>query len=360
VLSLPNVLAPKLRLSLAIKPYPEEFQEQPFTLERVSGVAAVSPTDLQLVDASGTVLWAFPGEYPSSNPPFEFDLRVNLEPALNAALASSPDQPLDVTFRLQGKAPSKAGFSFSGAPGSLVRDFPDTPIMTVTLEGDPVVLPIGDQLADETPSSVTADLTVTYSGIRILEELSDALPSGAIGGFVVTDQPLARAYPPEALTTVALARIGIIGRVPLGVTECELSVQIVTMMGDLPGDALGAPGVIKLAAANEVRTHWIDLPAERDLSRGNIGVTVRANRGRFLWASANGHPLLKLAIYDPDPGGRPLRLNGAPVHEVTTADESHNPARTFTPALFRSQPPTFDSALFLTVDMSDLTLRYAR
>jgi hypothetical protein len=232
--------------------------------------------------------------------------------------------------------------------------------MTVTLAGDAVALPLGDQLADELPSSVSADLTVTYSGIRILEELSDTLPSGAIGGFVVTDQPRARAYPPEALTSVALARIGIIGRVPLGVPECELSVQIVTMIGDLPGDALGAPGVITLAAAHEVRTHWIELPPAPDLSRGNIGVTVRANRGRFLWASANGQALLKLAIYDPDPGGRPLRLNGVPIYAVTTADESHSPARTFPPALFQSQPPIFDSALFLTVDLSDVTLRYAR
>ncbi len=360
VLSLPNVLAPKLRLSLAIKPYPEEFEDQPFTLDRVSGVAAIYPTDLQLVDNAGTVLWAFPGEYPSTNPPFDLDLRVNLEPALNAALTAAPDQPLDVTFRLTGKAPSKAGFSFPKPQGALVRDFPDTPILSVTLEGDPVALPITDRLADETPSSVSGDLTVTYSGIRILEELSDTLPAGVIGGVVVADQAVARAYPPQALLETALARIGVIGRVPLGVAECELTVQLVQMIGDLPGAPYGAPGVLKIVQEHVVRTHWIDVPAGIDLSSGNVGVTLRANSGRFLWASTANVPLVKLAIYDPDPGGRPLTLNGVLVRAVTSTDEDHTTGLAFPTAVFRSQPPVFDSSLFLTVDVSDLTLRYAR
>ena len=360
VLSLPNVLAPKLRLSLAIKSFPEEFSDQPFTLDRVSAVAAVYPTDLQLVDNAGTVLWAFPGEYPSTNPPFDLDLRVNFEPALNAALAAAPDQPLDVTFRLKGKAPSKAGLSFPKPQGALVHDFPDTPIMSVTLAGDPVVLPIADRLADEMPSSVTGDLTITYSGIRILTELSDNLPNGAVSGFVVTDQPVARAYPPQALIDTVLARIGVIGRVPLGVTECELAVQLVQMIGDLPGEPYGAPGVLKLTTETAVRTHWIDVPAGIDLSRGNVGISVRANSGRFLWASADGVPLVKLAIYDPDPGGRALNLNGLHLASVTSADETTTPGKTFPTQQFRSQPPVFDSSLFMTVDVSDLTLRYAR
>jgi hypothetical protein len=285
---------------------------------------------------------------------------VYLESALNAALTAHPGQPLDVTFRLTGAAPSKAGFAFAGARGVLVRDFPATPIMNVTLEGDPVALPIADRLADETPSTVTADLTVTYSGIRILEELSDMLPPGPIGGFIVGDQPVARAYPPQALTSVSLARIGIIGCVPLGVPECELAVQLIRMVGDQIGEPLGPPGAIKILAGNAMRTHWIALPPGIDLSRGNIGITARANHGRFLWAGAAARPLVKLAIHDPNPGGRALRLNGISVHAVATSDEDHTPARTFPPSLFRSQPPVFDSPLFLTVDVSDLTLRYAR
>jgi hypothetical protein len=360
VLSLPNIPAAKLRLSLAIKPFPEEFDEQPFTLDRVSAVAAIYPLDLQLVGPDSAVLWEFPGEYPPSNPPFDFDLRVYLEAALNAALKAEPPQPLDITFRLTGAAPSKAGFAFDPVQGALVRDFPKNAIMSVALEGDPVALPIGDRLADEAPSAVIADLTVTYSGIRILEELSDTLPPGPIGGLVVGDQPIARAYPPQALVAIALARIGIIGCVPLGVPECELAVQIVRMVGDQPGEPLGAPSVITITAANTMRTHWIVLPAGIDLSHGNIGITARATRGRFLWASDAARPLAKLAIHDPNPGSRPLRLNGAVVHTIARVDEDHMPALQFTPSLFRSTPPVFDSPLFLTVDVSDLTLRYAR
>lgn len=358
VLSLPNVAAPKLRLSLVIRPYPDEFQEQPFTIERVSGVAAVFPTDLQLLDDKGVALWAFPGEYPPGKPPFPFDLRANFEPALNAALAANAGQPLVVTFRLKGKAPGKAGFAFDGARGALVRDFPATPIMSLVLEGDPMPLPIADRLADETPSSVTTDLTVTYSGIRVLEELSDTLPAAPVAGFVVGAEPVARAYPPQALTAVQPARVGLIGRVPSG--ECELAVQLVRMINGLPGPPLGPQGVLKLQAATSFRTHWAALPAGLDLSGGNVGVVARANSGRFLWASDGARPLVRLAVYDPDPGGRPLRLGGQPVHSVTTAEEEHTPARSFPAALFRALPPTFDSPLFLTVDLSDLALRYAR
>jgi hypothetical protein len=231
--------------------------------------------------------------------------------------------------------------------------------LSLALEGDPVALPLGDRLADEQPTAVSADLTVTYSGIRLHETLSDASPvSGAAGGFVVNEQPVVRAFPSQALSTVSPARVGLIGRVP--VEDCELAVQFVTMTGDVPGEGIGAPYAITITAGHVLRTHWIDLPPGLDLSRGTIGISARANRGRFLWASDGTRPLIKLAVYDPDPGGRALRLNGTSIHTVKTGDEEHTTARTFPPALFRSLPPTFDSPLFLTVDVSDLALRYAR
>jgi hypothetical protein len=117
---------------------------------------------------------------------------------------------------------------------------------------------------------------------------------------------------------------------------------------------------LTLAAGGGFRTHWAELPPGLDLSRGNVGVSARAARGRFLWASDGARPLVKLAIHDPDPGGRPLRLNGQAIHAVRTAEQEHMPARNLPPALFRALSPTFDSPLFLTVELSDLALRYAR
>ncbi|MGE0680097.1 MAG: hypothetical protein AB7P69_04170 [Candidatus Binatia bacterium] len=354
-LVLPDLKAAKIRLSLVIKSFPEDFQEQGFSLERVSGIAVIFPTDLELLDPAGVSIWSFPGEYPRQNPPTEVDLRVNLEPALNDALKSK--QPLDVTFRLRGVAPGNAGFTFSGAQGALLREF--SGVRTTTLEGDPVQLTLGDKLADEQPSSVVADLTATYNGIRIAEELSDPTPvSGPLYGFVVGEEQIARTFPPQAFVNYAVARIGVIGRAPVA---CELSVQLVEMLGTRPGRALGPPGVIQPPVSHAVRTHWVTLSPDLDLSRGNVGIAVRANQGRFFWAvGGNDAPLVKIAIHDPNPGGRLLKLNGVNILAIDRTGEIHAPAKTFVGNLFRVQAPYFESSLFLTIDVSDLTLRYAR
>ncbi len=356
VLRLPNLAAPKLRLALVTRPYPDQFEEQPFTIERVTGVAAIFPTDLQLCDHQGRVLWSFPGEYPPGQPPFPFDLRTSFEPALNTALAAG--QPLNLTFRLKGRAPGKAGLGFNGVRGFLVRDFPASPVLSMTLAGDPVRLPINQPLAAVAPTSVTADLSVRYSGIRLLDELSDSLPGGPVAGFVVAEEPVLRAYPPQALTSARLARLGLIGRATGA--ACELAVTLVRVQGSLPGPPLGPPAVLRLSAEAAFRTHWLELPPGLDLSRGELGVLVRANQGRFLWAADGNRPLLKLAIYDPEPGGRPLRLNGRTIYPVADAAAHTLPAYSFPPDCFQNQPPAFDSSLFLNVELSDLALRYAR
>jgi hypothetical protein len=201
---------------------------------------------------------------------------------------------------------------------------------------------------------------VTYNGIRILENLSDQLPGGAVGGLVVGPDAVLRDYPPQAFTHMQLARIGLIGRVPLDVAECELAVQLVRLVGDRAGESIGPPQMLAIARQPTFGTHWLVAPSGVDLSGGNVGLSVRATRGRFLWAADQGRPLAKLAIYDPAPGGRPLRLNGAATYAVSSPDQQHLPQHAFDPHVFRTRPPVFDSSLFLTVDVSDLTLRYAR
>lgn len=350
VLKLPDLAASRIRLALVTGGVPEEFSRQPFELGSVSGVGVVLPTDLELVDPEGVVLWNFPGEFPAQQAPVSYDLGIGLSAALSDALKAN--QPLDKTFRLRGKTPGKAGFSFSGARGALVRDFPG--VITTELQGDPAAIPLGDTLAPEQPQSVGADLTVTYQNMRVLDlPVNPAALGDPPGGEIVMGQSVTRALPPQAVGDLPLVKVGLVGRAP---ENCELSVQVVEMGS---GAALGPPGVLKLSASYDLCTQWVDLPANVDLSGNNLGIAVRANQGRFFWVSRGGELQLKLAVYDPDPGGRALRLGGVPLLGIDRAS-IHHPAQMLPPSAFRTSAPLLESSLFLTVDLSDMTIRYAR
>ena len=347
VLNLPEVDARRLRLSLTEKDSPEDWSSVEMRLASIlTASLGTMPTNLELTGPDGTVLWAFPGEMPLDTPDHSVDLRIPLQAALNKALAE--ERPLDFPLILTGTAGSQARFRFTGTHGALVRSFPG--ITTIQLAGDPVARPLaGPRLADETPASVIGDLTVKYAGIRLLENVSDPIPAaGEAAGLVVTDQPISRVLPAVELP---LARVGVIGRAPI---ECELSVQLI----DLPTRApIGKPGVVKLAPSAAIQTVWVGLP-EPAADSSLRGISVRANTGRFLWASGT-QPLLRLAIRDADPRGRPLRLGG---HEIVriTEPKMHLPGRSFPAAAFRSRAPVMESDLFLTADISDLELRYRR
>ena len=56
---------------------------------------------------------------------------------------------------------------------------------------------------------------------------------------------------------------------------------------------------------------------------------------------------------------RPLFLGSTRLKEIVET-ESHEPAFRFPVAAFRNVAPALRSDLFMTVDISDLTLRYAR
>ncbi len=303
-------------------------------------------------------MWAFPGELPPEAPAVEVDLRVAFETALNAALAAG--EPLDLVYRLRGAPPGEAGFSFARARGSVVRAFPG--VLRAVLEGDPTTgldlgAALGGQpLSEERPTSVTADLSVRYEGVRVLETLSDPVPApGGANGQVVGEKPLTRGLPPAALHGLPLVRAGLIGRAP---EASELSVQVVDMTTGEPGGQLGPPGTIELQPSASLGTVWVEVP-EFEAQNGPVGVSVRANRGRFFWAGGPAGPLLKLAVRDPDPGGRPLKLNGHQLLSVVGA-ERFLPLEALPAEAFQSRIPMLESDLFLTVDLADLTLRYRR
>ncbi len=359
LLTLPDLRASKIRLTIVEGEFPENFQPRSATISSVTGTAALPARDLVLISATGEAAWAFPGEFPAQAPPAFVDLRFALEAALNAALAAG--QPLDVTWFLRGEAPGNAGIAFDGARGFVVREFPG--VLRTSVDGVERRLDIQGSLADEQPASARADLTVRYDGIRILESVSDVVPAsnGGVNGIVVRDQTVTHTLAPQALSNMAVARIGLIGRAPV---ETELSVQLVDLSTGGAGVPLGPPGVLRVQADAAIGTVWVEIP-ELSLPAVPLGIAVRANLGRFFWA-ANPAPLVRIAIYDPDPGGRPLRLADTTVlhvtrHELQAASNTlHLPAFELPAAAFRSSAPSWESDLFLTVDLSDLVLRYQR
>jgi len=359
LLTLPDLKASRIRLTLVEGDFPEDFQPRSATLASVSGTAALPARDLVLISTNDEIAWAFPGEFPTEAPPAFVDLRFALEAAMNAALADG--QPLDVTWFLRGEAPGVAGIAFDGARGFIVREFPG--VLRTSVDGDTRQLALSGPLADEQPTVAQADLTIRYDGIRILESVSAAVPApnDSISGIIVRDQPVTHAFAPKAFSNMTIARIGLIGRSPI---ESELSVQLVDLSTGEPGLPLGPPGVVRLQADSAIGTVWVAIPS-MSLPVGPVGISVRANLGRFFWVTGPA-PLTRIAIYDPDPGGRPLQLAGTTVLDVKREDlepESnarHLPAFQLPATAFRSHAPSWESDLFLTVDVSDLVLRYQR
>jgi hypothetical protein len=93
---------------------------------------------------------------------------------------------------------------------------------------------------------------------------------------------------------------------------------------------------------------------------GAVAVSVTATEGSFLWV-AGPEPLVRIAVLDPDPGGRPILLAGQPL--LTLAEPSLSAMRVSLPlAPFGSGAagPSFASALFCSVELTDVELRYAR
>jgi hypothetical protein len=227
-------------------------------------------------------------------------------------------------------------------------------VVSVTLAGEPHS-PVfaGAPLAAERPARVTADVVVRYGGVRLLDAINDSMPVGrAVSGTIVGATPHRRALPPESLRTHRVARVGIIGRSPEG---CELSVQLVDAGPSLA--PLTDPGVCTVPASDDVATWWVDLEQDEP-SAAPPAISVRATSGRFFWVSES-EPLARIAIHDADPGGRPVRIGASEL--VRLAGEVYEArGASLATAPFAAPAAAFESALFVTIELGDLTLRYAR
>jgi hypothetical protein len=346
------VPAGKVQVAVVTGESPQEFaQNAAAEISEIHLTTETAPRNIRLTGPDNAVLWQLP-EFAPDAPAANVDIRAALEQALNARIKGK--QPLQVPFTVAANAPASAYLSWARPTGALLRVREG--VLRTELTGDATALALGDPLDGAAPQTGTGDLTVKYAGIRILEEVSDAppAPGAMISGRIVGDTDALKIFPPQAFDGIAPAKIGVIGR---AAEDSELSLEFVAVAGDLAGPALGPPAVLKLAADNAIGTRWVDVPKGVAL-KGATGLRVRANRGRFFWACGE-QPLARLAVLDPDPGGRPLFLGSARLKEVTQ-QSSHEPGFGFPAAAFRGAAPRLQSSLFLTVDISDLTLRYPR
>lgn len=318
VLSLPDVRADKLRLTAVTGDFPEEFGEQPFTLGTVSAQLLRTARDVTVKDAAHVTLWAFPGELPAADPPPQ-DLRTAVQAAFADRLAAG--QAPSLTFTVGAASPGRVGCSFPTPRGALERVAP-APV-GATLVGEPAALDPGSPaLPAERPSAVRADLRVAYAGLRLLEQPRDPVPpphKTAAGRVVEGTDAVRRALPPELFASFAPGRLSLAGRSPGG---CTLSVTLEAAGG---GRAPLAPAVsIDVPAADTFALVHAELaPLAAPVTAAAIA--VRTTAGRFLWAG-EPEPAVQIAVRDPDPGGRPIRLAGRPWLSCTSGT-SGSPGR---------------------------------
>ncbi len=349
----PGVDAARVRIALVTGDDPPSFDEQATELSTVHARTDTPPRHARLAGPDGAVVWQTPLFEPDA-PDATADFRAPLEAALGAKLAAK--SALDVTFMLAADDPAQAYVDLAGPSGALLRIEKD--VLHVALEGDPVMLPLAAPIASETPAAVTGDVSLRYAGLRVLETVSDRVPAAGtpIAGAIVGVDGATRALPAEALAGFRPARVGVYGRAPVAT---ELSIEFVRLAGNQPAQAVAPPAVVAVAAGDAFITHWGTVPRDTVLS-GASGIRVRANRGRFFWANNDsGNGLVRVAIVDPDPGGRAVSIGGAP---LLTVSESRSARKSlpFPAASFAGAVPLFESNLFLTLDIADLTLRYRR
>ena len=358
VLHLPDVTTGRVLLTLTDGDHPNEFR--PIARPALASVTAELvpvPADLTVTDPAGASVWTRPGPLTART---DVDLTAATQRTLSAALTAGA--PLSTRLHLRAARATTCGLRSATTRGALVRAAAG-PVST-TLAGDPVALDLGPTaLAGERPGSVSAELTVHYQGIRLSNVVADRLPTGlptGIAGIVVVAEPVRRVLPAAALTGQDVVRIGVIGRAPV---DTALSVQL---LDPIAGTPLGPPAVTPVPAGHDFGTVWLAFIAAQQQA-GPAVVALTATTGRFLWATGpssggpDAVPLVRVAVADPDPGGRPIRLAGTELTRLTAAPAGPPTATALAPAAFTGPgAPVLDSPLFVTVQLSALTLRYPR
>jgi len=335
VLRLPDLAGERIKVSLVDGDTPDDFSAVAVTVGKVTGWASTIAVDLTLTGPDGATLWAQPGEF-LPGPTATADVTVGIGAALDAKRVAG--EPLTGTITLTAAHAARVRVSLSTVTGALLRRVPG--ITTADLAGEPTTLTV-PPLPATPPTTVVADLRLTYAGMR-LADISDPLPpNGAHIGTVVTDAPVTRALPPLALRGEQVTRVGIVG-------FCDPGTSLTVTLA-------GAQAVVTPAPGHTAATTWVDLAATVEEA---VTVTVSAGAGRFFWI-ADPEPLVRIVVVDPDPGGRPVILGDTTL--ATVADEELATVRAaLPPHPFTGTGLAIASALFCTVEITDVELRYRR
>ncbi|OPY83319.1 MAG: hypothetical protein A4E70_00334 [Syntrophus sp. PtaU1.Bin005] len=350
-LSFSGIKTDKIRLSLVSGGFPEDYEPKAFEVGSITAYADFGPSDCRVVDGADKALWSFPGELPATLPPAEIDLKIPLETALNDTMAKG-EAPA-ASFRIQGGTDGKVQLWKGAFHGHLAHPVPG--ITTVELAGETSPLPCFVTLPAEAPTSAIGDLTLRYSGIRLSAGLNDPVPVRAASGTIVGAGDVVRPLPSAHLEGLPLARIGLIGRAP---QKCELAVRLVRMTNGIPAETIGTETVMTVEPSPSFSLEWCT-PKRVEIGSGTVGLAVRAVSGQFFWVKGNEDPSVKIALYDDNPSLQPVLLNGETLVQAG-AEEIHLPGFSFPTAPFAGTSPLLESLLFLTVDLSDLELRYDR
>lgn len=353
VLTLPEPAAQRVRIAL-VTGDPGDFSAAgEVGLSKVSAVVTRYAKALSLT-ANGTTLWEFPQELLPGAGSQAIDFKPGLKKVLLDAVKAGT--PPVATLALDAAQSASVRITGPRISGALVRTLPGTIRTVVQAARTPLaLLPTGAApLLLDASAAIVAGLTVKYDGMRLVPELSDAVPEGASGGLVVGQDGARVALPPESdvLRRLRLARVGLIGRAP---EPCELSVRLVSPLSGHP--IHDRPVVVQLQPSPGVSVLWLVI--DERIAAQPLAVAARATRGRFFWATnTDGRPLVQVAVEDPDPPDRTVRLGGRVV--ASSIEPTHRPGVSITAAFGSTTTPNFETTLFVTIDLSDVTVRYAR
>ena len=327
------------------------FIPAPISLTGLSMVTVAQPSDVAAT-LSGAPVWSAPGPLTKAA---GTDLSASARITLMAALGS-PGLTLPVPLHLTWSGAADVDVTWPGPHGALVRTVASPVVIDLTGDPRPVILTPAP--AAEQPGSVTADITVTYLGVRLHDAVDEQpVSAGPPGGPVVGSDPVVRRLAPTALTGARPAVIGLVGR---AAQDADLTVSLV----DPSGHPVAPAGTLSVAAAPDIATVWAALPAPAVIT-GPINVSVRATRGVFLWV-ADPDPLVRVAVAAADLQGRPVLLDGAALAAAdgtplaAAARPSVARGITLPAAAFAGRLPVLSSRLFVRVRFDRLTLRYPR
>lgn len=355
LLRLPGTItARRWRLEVVNGSNIETFSPLPISSGTIGATVLQAPENLKVIGPDNQNLWSQDGTWQGTNA--RVSLRVPLEHALQKQLDEKANS-LAVSYQFTADTHGKIQLRPPTIHGALIRE--RSGVWEHQLEGEATPLHFDPILASQTPNAVSADLTLTYLGIRMLRFGPGHLPqhsqNSKVVGSIIQDQGMILSLPPQVFnsegTFLAPARLGLFGR---GVGNCEL---VARFRDGKTKKHLGSPATLSVEPNHQFHTHWLKFPQTTFQAEG-LELELLTTKGKFYWVGSKVNDL-KLAVYDPTPGNRPLYLNATMIARLNE-EKFHQPAVSLPRNAFRGQAPKLASDLFLKVELTDLLMRYVQ